>query len=98
MSHHHDVDREPKREGSFLTSRAGIALLVLLAIAGFLLFTEHRAHVLGVRWKAHVIEMRNCLNSLAQTVIPSAQVKAAEIVEAGGPYVAGPRHGLRLCW
>jgi hypothetical protein len=26
----------------------GIALLILLAIAGFLLFTEHRAHVLGV--------------------------------------------------
>ena len=30
-----------------MTSRAGIALLILLAIAGFLLFTEHRAHVLG---------------------------------------------------
>lgn len=47
MSHHDHVDRQSKPEGSFLTSRASIALLVLLAIAGFLLFTEHRAHVLG---------------------------------------------------
>lgn len=47
MSHHDHADRQPQPEGSFLTSRAGIALLVLLAIAGFLLFTEHRAHVLG---------------------------------------------------
>lgn len=47
MSHHDHADRQLKPEGSFLTSRAGIALLVLLVIAGFLLFTEHRAHVLG---------------------------------------------------
>lgn len=48
MSHHDHTDRQSKLEGSFLTSRAGVALLVLLAIAGFLLFTEHRAHLLGV--------------------------------------------------
>jgi len=33
---------------SFLTSRAAIVLVAFLAIAGALLFTEHRAHVLGV--------------------------------------------------
>lgn len=47
MSNHDHADRQSRPEGNFLTSRAGIALLVLLAIAGFLLFTEHRAHVLG---------------------------------------------------
>ena len=47
MSHHDHADRQSKPEGSFLTSRAGIGLLILLAIAGFLLFTEHRAHGLG---------------------------------------------------
>ncbi len=42
--HDHQEDR-PK--SSFLTSRAGIVLLAFLAMGGFLLFTEHRAHVLG---------------------------------------------------
>jgi hypothetical protein len=31
----------------FWRSPAGAAMLVLGAVAGFLLFTEHRAHVLG---------------------------------------------------
>ena len=39
------TDHEPP---PFLRSRAGVALLVVVAIGGFLLFTEHRAHVLGV--------------------------------------------------
>ena len=47
MSHHDRPDREKRAEGSFLASRAGIVLLVLLAIVGFLLFTEHRAHLFG---------------------------------------------------
>ena len=34
--------------GSFLTSRAGLVMLGFLAIGGALLFTEHRAHVLGI--------------------------------------------------
>ncbi len=34
--------------GSFLTSRAGLVMLGFLAIIGVLLFTEHRAHVLGL--------------------------------------------------
>jgi hypothetical protein len=33
--------------GNFLTSRVGLAFLGFFIIAGVLLFTEHRAHVLG---------------------------------------------------
>ena len=47
MSHRDHADRQSRPERNFLTSRAGISLLALLAIAGFLMFTEHRAHVLG---------------------------------------------------
>ena len=39
-------DRSASR--SFLTTPAGIALCVFLAIAAFFLWVEHRAHVLGV--------------------------------------------------
>jgi hypothetical protein len=42
----HSVHRD-QPQVSFLTSRAEFALLVFVAIAGALLFTEHRAHVLG---------------------------------------------------
>ncbi|MES2098256.1 MAG: DUF2933 domain-containing protein [Pseudomonadota bacterium] len=38
-------DHEPP---PFWRSRGGVALLVVVAVGGFLLFTEHRAHVLGV--------------------------------------------------
>ena len=34
--------------GNFLTSPAGLVLIGFSVIAGILLFTEHRAHVLGV--------------------------------------------------
>ena len=44
MSIHDDTEH---REQSFLTSRVGIVLLGFLAVAGFFLFTEHRAHVPG---------------------------------------------------
>jgi Protein of unknown function (DUF2933) len=44
--HDHPHDQDQSR-GSFLTSRMGLVLLGFLAIAGALLFTEHRAHVLG---------------------------------------------------
>jgi hypothetical protein len=47
MSHHDHAGPGQKVERNFLTSRVGIGLVVLLAIGGFLLFTEHRAHVLG---------------------------------------------------
>lgn len=42
---HHD---EPSSSlGSFWTSRALLVCVALLAISGFLLLTEHRAHILG---------------------------------------------------
>ena len=44
--HDHSDDRDQPR-GSFLMSRAGLVLLGFLLIGGVLLFTEHRAHVLG---------------------------------------------------
>ncbi|HKZ78268.1 MAG TPA: DUF2933 domain-containing protein [Pyrinomonadaceae bacterium] len=34
--------------GNWLGSRRGIVLLVFLAIIGFFLFTEHRAHLFGI--------------------------------------------------
>lgn len=40
---HHQMDKEP----GLFRSRAGIVTLGFLAIVIFLLFTEHRAHVLG---------------------------------------------------
>ena len=48
MSMHDHTQQGNKPQGSFLTSRAGLVLLGFLAIVGVLLFTEHRAHVLGV--------------------------------------------------
>ena len=44
--HEHSSYRDRPRP-SFLTSRAGLVLLGFLVIGGALLFTEHRAHVLG---------------------------------------------------
>lgn len=41
MNDHHDPS-EPRR-----ISRSTLALLAFLAIAGFFLFTEHRAHLFG---------------------------------------------------
>lgn len=48
MSMHDPSEHEGQPQGSFLTSRAGLVLFGFLAIAGALLFTEHRAHVFGV--------------------------------------------------
>lgn len=45
MEHDHSQHDAP---GSFWGSRFGIGALVMLAIAGFFLLSEHRAHVLGV--------------------------------------------------
>ncbi len=47
MSHHDHVDPGSKSGGNFFTSRSGLVLIGFLAIAGFFLFTEHRAHLLG---------------------------------------------------
>ena len=46
MSLHDDCGH--RDQGSFFTSPAGLVLIGFLVIAGILLFTEHRAHVLGV--------------------------------------------------
>lgn len=45
--HDHSDDRDQSR-GGFLTSRTGLVLIGFMVIAGVFLFTEHRAHVLGV--------------------------------------------------
>ena len=46
--YNHSDQHERAERSSFLTSRAGLVLLGFIVIAGALLFTEHRAHVLGV--------------------------------------------------
>jgi len=48
MSIHDHAEERSKPRGSILTSRWAIVLIVFLVIAGVLLFTEHRAHVLGL--------------------------------------------------
>ena len=48
MSMHDHSLFEHQPQGSFLTSRAGLVMLGFLIIGGVLLFTEHRAHVLGI--------------------------------------------------
>ena len=47
MSMHDQAEHDNQRQGNFFTSRAGLVLLGFLLIGGALLFTEHRAHVLG---------------------------------------------------
>lgn len=47
MSAHDHSEHRSQSPGSFLKSRAGLVLIGFLVIAGALLFTEHRAHVLG---------------------------------------------------
>ena len=42
------MDTHPLPTESFWRSRAGIALLILGAVATFFLFSEHWAHALGV--------------------------------------------------
>ena len=44
----HIGHQEPARQGMSTKSRAGIVLVGFLLIAFALLFTEHRAHVLGL--------------------------------------------------
>lgn len=48
MSSHEHSEHQGHPQGSFLASRAGLVLVGFLIIAGALLFTEHRAHVLGI--------------------------------------------------
>ena len=46
-SHSEGETEDQKEHDSFLTSRAGLVFIGFAIIAGALLFTEHRAHVLG---------------------------------------------------
>jgi hypothetical protein len=46
MNYSHN-ERQGNESRSLWRSRTGLALLGFLAIAGFFLFTEHRAHLLG---------------------------------------------------
>ena len=46
--HEHSHGKVEKPHGSFPMSRAALIFLGFAIIAGALLFTEHRAHVLGV--------------------------------------------------
>lgn len=48
MTMHDHSGRRDEGSHSILNSRAGLVLLGFIIIAGALLFTEHRAHVLGV--------------------------------------------------
>ena len=48
MSQDHFGHQEQAREGMSIKSKAGPVLIGFLIIAGALLFTEHRAHVLGL--------------------------------------------------
>lgn len=48
MSLHDHAEHEDHPQRNFLSSRAGLVLIGFLIIAGALLFTEHRAHVLGI--------------------------------------------------
>jgi hypothetical protein len=45
--HHHSDSGTEKPQGGFPTSRAALVFIGFAIIAGALLFTEHRAHVLG---------------------------------------------------
>jgi hypothetical protein len=47
MSMHEHSRNHDGSGGNFLTSRVGLVFLGFFIIAGVLLFTEHRAHVLG---------------------------------------------------
>lgn len=47
MALHDHSNNRVQPQGNLLTSRAGLVLLGFLVIGGALLFTEHRAHVLG---------------------------------------------------
>lgn len=38
---------EKSRSGGFLRSRSGLVMIGFLAIAGFFLWEEHKAHLLG---------------------------------------------------
>lgn len=48
MANHEHSYHQSGGGSGFWTSRSGLVLLAFLAMGGALLFTEHRAHVLGI--------------------------------------------------
>lgn len=48
MINHEQLLRQAEGGGGFWASRSGPVLMAFLAMGGALLFTEHRAHVLGL--------------------------------------------------
>jgi hypothetical protein len=48
MSSHDHSEHQHHPQRSFLSSPAGLVFIGFAIIAGALLFTEHRAHVLGI--------------------------------------------------
>lgn len=50
MNEHDEHERGRPPAGGFLRSPAGLALIVFLAIGGFLLAYEHRVHIFGSGW------------------------------------------------
>ena len=48
MTNHDHSHHQTGEGGSFWTSRRGLVFFAFLAMGGVLLFTEHRAHVLGI--------------------------------------------------
>ena len=51
MQGRHHSESDPPGHHGFMGSRAALILIVFLAIAGYFLWTEHRAHVIqGLPW------------------------------------------------
>ncbi len=50
--HDHADNEETRKRNDFASMRFSLVLLGFFIIAGFLLFTEHRAHVLGALFYA----------------------------------------------
>jgi hypothetical protein len=48
MTHHHAAHDQERPGGNLLSVRMALVLIGFIVIAGFLLFSEHRAHALGV--------------------------------------------------
>ena len=64
----HSDQHEPAVRSNFLASRAGLVLLGFVLIAGALLFTEHRAHVLGCPRLAAPLSLPAAASHLHQLV------------------------------
>jgi len=79
MSMHDHSDGESETpHGSFLTSRAGLVFIGFAIIAGALLFTEHRAHVLGLLIWLPLLACPVCTENLIRVDAVMESPKLAE--------------------